>query len=67
MPALSRFKGRYSIKIWEVVERMLIDDYKIRPKFDQLINNVEEKTVHMPMKNSSRSKMSDSVSESDYL
>lgn len=47
IPALDSFKSRYSQKIWEIMEKMLIDDYRIRPTFENLIENIENKTIHM--------------------
>ena len=37
---------RYGPKFCEIVEKMLIMDFKERPKIEDLITNIEQKTVH---------------------
>jgi serine/threonine protein kinase len=42
----NQFKEKYSPKLYEIVNRMLTADYNIRPSFEEIIENIEEKTFH---------------------
>jgi hypothetical protein len=42
----NQFKDRYSPKLCEILSRMITPDYNVRPTFEEIIENIEEKTFH---------------------
>jgi serine/threonine protein kinase len=39
--AFDDFKTRYSLKLYEIVNKMLTPDYNVRPTFEEIIENIE--------------------------
>jgi hypothetical protein len=44
--AVKQLGQRYSGKFGEVVEKMLIMDFKSRPRLEEIIDSIEQKTVY---------------------
>jgi serine/threonine protein kinase len=47
LPALQEFKIRYTSKLADIIEKMLVQEAKDRWKFEQIIENIENRTIHM--------------------
>lgn len=46
MIALNELRSRYSLKFCNILERMLLLDFKDRPRFEDIIGNIEQKTIY---------------------
>ena len=42
----NQFKQRYSPKLSEIINTMITPDYNVRPTFEEIIDNIEQKTFH---------------------
>ena len=46
IPAVREMSFRYGKRFCVIVEKMLIMDFKERPKFEDIISYIEDKTIH---------------------
>lgn len=44
--AIAELRSRYTEQFCEILERMLVMDFKERPRLEEIINNIEQKTVY---------------------
>lgn len=62
--AYAVFKGRYSHRLSEVIERMLDFYASNRPRFEELIDLIEHKIIHTDHKESSKDSSLESAAQS---